>query len=56
VVATGSRLVTTAGPAGNLVGRGDHLAQARQTLSDLELALEAVGAKESDVVKTTQFM
>jgi len=61
VVASGNRLVTTAGAvpldaAGNLVGTGDHLAQARQTLGNLELALEAAGAQGSDVVKTTVYV
>ena len=58
VVASGSRLVTTAGAVpldaeGNLVGAGDLLVQARQTLENLTLALEAVGATGRDVIKTT---
>ena len=61
VVASGSRLVTTAGAVpldaeGNLVGAGDLHAQARQTLENLELALEAVGATERDVIKMTVYV
>jgi enamine deaminase RidA (YjgF/YER057c/UK114 family) len=61
VVASGSRLVTTAGAVpldaeGNLVGAGDLHAQARQTLQNLALALEAVGARERDVIKTTVYV
>ena len=56
VVASGSRLVTTAGAVpldaeGNLVGAGDLHAQARQTLQNLAIALEAVGARGRDVIK-----
>jgi enamine deaminase RidA (YjgF/YER057c/UK114 family) len=55
VVASGSRLVTTAGAVpldaeGNLVGSGDLLLQVRQTLENLTLALEAVGARGQDVI------
>jgi enamine deaminase RidA (YjgF/YER057c/UK114 family) len=61
VVASGSRLLTTAGAdpldaEGNLVGRGDLLAQARQTIDNLLLALEAAGATARDVVKTTVYV
>jgi enamine deaminase RidA (YjgF/YER057c/UK114 family) len=61
VVASGSRLVTTAGAIpldaeGNLVGAGDLHAQARQTLQNLALALEAVGARGRDVIKTTVYV
>ena len=56
VLASGSRLVTTAGTVpldaqGNLVGAGDLLVQARQTLENLASALETVGARERDVIK-----
>ncbi len=61
VVASGRRLVTTAGAVpldagGNLVGPGDRLAQARQTLENLALALEAIGATARDVIKTTVYV
>ena len=61
VVASGSRLVTTAGAVpldaeGNLVGAGDLLVQARQTLENLALALEAVGARGQDVIKITVYV
>jgi enamine deaminase RidA (YjgF/YER057c/UK114 family) len=61
VVASGSRLVTTAGAVpldaeGNLVGAGDRHAQARQTLENLALALEAVGATGRDVIKMTVYV
>ena len=61
VVASGRRLVTTAGAVpldaeGNLVGAGDLHPQARQTLENLALALEAVGATERDVIKMTVYV
>jgi enamine deaminase RidA (YjgF/YER057c/UK114 family) len=61
VVASGSRLVTTAGAVpldaeGNLVGAGDLLVQARQTLENLALALEAVGARGQDVRQITVYV
>ena len=61
VVASGSRLVTTAGAVpldaeGNLVGAGDLHAQAKQTLENLELALEAVGARGRDAIKLTVYV
>jgi enamine deaminase RidA (YjgF/YER057c/UK114 family) len=61
VVASGSRLVTTAGAVpldaeGNLVGAGDLLVQARQTLENLASALEAVGARGQDVIKITVYV
>ena len=61
VVASGRRLVTTAGAVpldaeGNLVGAGDLLMQARQTLQNLALALEAVGARGQDVIKITVYV
>ena len=61
VVASGRRLVTTAGAVpldaeGNLVGAGDLHAQARQTLENLALALEAVGATGRDVIKMTVYV
>jgi enamine deaminase RidA (YjgF/YER057c/UK114 family) len=61
VVASGRRLVITAGAVpldaeGNLVGAGDLLVQARQTLENLASALEAVGARERDVIKITVYV
>ena len=61
VVASGTRLVTTAGAVpldaeGNLVGAGDLLVQASQTLQNLALALEAVGATGRDVIKMTVYV
>ena len=61
VVATGTRLVTTAGAMpldaeGNLVGAGDVRAQARQTLRNLMRQLEAAGAGGEDVLKTTVYV
>jgi enamine deaminase RidA (YjgF/YER057c/UK114 family) len=61
VVASRSRLVTTAGAVpldaeGNLVGAGDLLVQARQTLQNLASALEAVGATAQDVIKITVYV
>jgi enamine deaminase RidA (YjgF/YER057c/UK114 family) len=61
VIASGSRLVTTAGAVpldaeGNLVGAGDLLVQARQTLENLASALEAVGATGRDVIKMTVYV
>ena len=55
------RLVFTAGavpldPEGHLVGAGDIMAQARQVLSNLMLALEAAGATGDDVLKTTVYV
>ena len=61
VVASGGRLVTTAravplDPGGDLVGPGDCVAQAQQVLENLALALGAVGAQGSDVLKTTVYV
>jgi len=60
-VATGGRLVVTAGAVpldagGNLVGPGDYVAQARQVLGNLGLALTAAGARGDDVLKTTVYV
>jgi enamine deaminase RidA (YjgF/YER057c/UK114 family) len=61
VVASGGRLVVTAGAVpldadGNLVGRGDDVAQTRQVLDNLGLALGAAGARGEDVLKTTVYV
>jgi reactive intermediate/imine deaminase len=41
---------------GQLVGPGDFEAQARQVFANLSAALDAAGAKWSDVVKVTYFL
>jgi enamine deaminase RidA (YjgF/YER057c/UK114 family) len=61
VIASGSRLITPAGAVpldaeGKLVGPGDYLAQTRQIMSNLEMALEAGGATARNVVKTTVYV
>lgn len=60
-VASGGRLVVTAGAVpldadGNLVGCRDYVAQARQVLDNLALALQAAGAGGQDVLKTTVYV
>ena len=57
---SGDRLVFTAGacpldPTGAVVP-GGIVAQARQTLANLEIALEDAGCRRDDVVKTTVFV
>ena len=61
VVGSGGRIVATAGAVpldaeGNLVGAGDPVAQARQVLDNLALALGAAGASGADVLKTTVYV
>ena len=61
VVATGSRLVFVAGQEpqdeqGNLVGRGDLAAQARQVFANLGRALAAGGAWPDQVTKITIYI
>ncbi|MGS2613238.1 RidA family protein [Micromonospora sp. LZ34] len=56
-----ARLVFTAGacpldPDGRTVAPGDHAAQARQVMANLETALAAAGARLTDVVKTTVYV
>jgi enamine deaminase RidA (YjgF/YER057c/UK114 family) len=60
-VATGVRLVLTAGAIplnsdGNLAGHGEYVAQARQVLDILGLALAAAGVWGKDVPKTTVYV
>jgi 2-iminobutanoate/2-iminopropanoate deaminase len=61
VVVEGGRTVFVAGQVswdadGELVGRGDFEAQARQAFSNLRVALEAAGATPSDLVKISIFV
>ncbi|PZF97994.1 RidA family protein [Micromonospora deserti] len=56
-----ARLVFTAGACpldaeGRTVAPGDHAAQARQVMANLETALAAAGARLTDVVKTTVYV
>jgi reactive intermediate/imine deaminase len=41
---------------GNLVGRGDVVAQTRQVLDNMKRALQAAGASLDDVVKVTVYL
>lgn len=55
------RLVFTAGACpldeeGRTVAPGDHAAQARQVMTNLATALDAAGARLTDVVKTTVYV
>jgi enamine deaminase RidA (YjgF/YER057c/UK114 family) len=61
VVPPGTRLVFLAGQVpldavGALVGPGDPVAQARQCLANLRLALREVGAPAKDAVRTTVYV
>ncbi|MEV6813816.1 RidA family protein [Micromonospora sp. NPDC051296] len=60
-VAPSTRLVFTAGACplgtdGRTVTPGDHVAQARQVMANLEAALTAGGATLADVVKSTVYV
>ena len=61
VAPPGGRLVYCSGavslaPDGSVVGEGDIVAQTRQTLENLKLALEAAGATFEDVVKINSYV
>lgn len=61
VEATGKRLIFVSGqvavnPAGEIVGRGDVTAQARQVLENLKACLAAAGGSLADVAKLTTFL
>jgi enamine deaminase RidA (YjgF/YER057c/UK114 family) len=43
---------TATDPDGHVVGVGDHEMQTRQTIQNIERALESVGARLTDVVRT----
>ena len=55
-IAPAGRLAFVAGQVavnadGELIGAGDHGAQAKQALTNIRLAMEAVGAEPSDIVQ-----
>ncbi|MGD9598457.1 MAG: RidA family protein [Steroidobacteraceae bacterium] len=61
VVGTGSRLAFIAGQGAfdaqfNLIGPGDHFAQARQAFRNLATALRALGATPDQVVSSTLYV
>ncbi|MFD8817483.1 RidA family protein [Streptomyces sp. NPDC059627] len=58
VTGTGTRFIAIAGQIaldrdGNLVGPGDHEAQAEQAFRNFRVALEAAGATPDDLIKNT---
>jgi 2-iminobutanoate/2-iminopropanoate deaminase len=60
-VPPGGRMVFCAGAValdkdGNVVGKGDIVAQTRQVMENLRLALKATGATFDDVVKITNYV
>ena len=61
VIAKGSRMIFIAGQTssdknGNVVGKGDFRAQARQVFENLKSALTAAGASFNDVVKLNYYI
>ncbi|MFJ4828874.1 RidA family protein [Streptomyces sp. NPDC088747] len=57
-IGTGSRFIAIAGQIaldkdGNLIGVGDHEAQAEQAFRNFRAALEAAGATPDDLIKNT---
>jgi reactive intermediate/imine deaminase len=57
----GARMVFCSGavafsPDGSIVGEGDIVAQTRQTMENLRMALEAADASFDDVVKITNYV
>lgn len=61
VTAPPGRLVYVAGQVAfdaeeNVVGKGDIVAQTRQVMQNIEIALEAAGATFADVVKITNYI
>jgi enamine deaminase RidA (YjgF/YER057c/UK114 family) len=60
-IGRGSRIVYISGQVGfdaegNLVGDGDHFAQAEQAFRNVAIAVEAAGGSVADIVKLTIFV
>jgi enamine deaminase RidA (YjgF/YER057c/UK114 family) len=61
IAPAGGRLVSCSGavsigPDGKIVGEGDIVAQTRQTMENLKVALQAAGATFADVVKINGYV